>query len=595
MTSRYRLRNAAGVLFLSCLYFFSTIPAAAQSEAVPSGPGPQPGSVLPDQGNVTVNFRDVDIRTVLNYLSDVSGIDIVPSPGVEASVTMRLRNQPWETALDIVTRNHGYAYSKEHGIIRVVPRDHIMTEDVVTEVIQLRNLVRGIELVRQQESRGVDDVSVVERQESLEQVLESVRAMIDLERGENATYIPSVNSIVVTAIPSKINSIKNMIAKIDKKIPQVVLDAKVVEIQLNKEERFGVDWNAVISAAGAKRPITFPFTSEGILRFLPGSQRWFYPDTGYAAVNPLTGEPSGLYSRDFDSPFPTVQAVSVDPSEGMGTDLFSFGTLDFSTFRATLELLDERGDAEILSAPRITTLNNQRATIKVVEKIMLQQTVQATQTANLVTVEFESEQSAREVGVKLTVVPHINEDGDITVNLLPEVSTNQGFQVLDVGGGSNAVALTFNSREANTTIRVKDGETIFLGGLIRKNIDVYENKFPILGDILGGVPFIGNAFKYEAERHRRSEVAFFVTVNIVKDALDSVAATQSWDMYDRYILRQEQNKFGDDSIGKDQGALTLKKGVLSSRQETERIEIPLGGSPADKEERKPLLDFRKGR
>ena len=77
---------------------------------------------MPSQGNVTVNFKDVDILTVLHYLSEVSGVDIIPSPGVKADVTMRLRDKPWEVALDIVTRNYGYIYSREEDIIRVIPK-----------------------------------------------------------------------------------------------------------------------------------------------------------------------------------------------------------------------------------------------------------------------------------------------------------------------------------------------------------------------------------------------------------------------------------------------------------------------------------------
>lgn len=236
---------------------------------------------LPEPGNVTVNFKDVDIKTVLHYLSEVSGVDIVPSPGVDALVTMRLRDKPWEIALDIVTRNYGYAYSSddEQGIIRVMPRGSLQMEEPITEVIVLNNLIREIELSK--EASG-EEVTVEETQESITQLMTAINSMLNIQLGERATYISSINSVIVTAIPGKISEIKNMVALVDKKPPQIILDVKVVEITLTEDERFGIDWNTVITAAGARRPTTFPFRNDGILPFLPGNQRDYYPQTNNA-------------------------------------------------------------------------------------------------------------------------------------------------------------------------------------------------------------------------------------------------------------------------------------------------------------------------
>ncbi|NQT32107.1 MAG: hypothetical protein HQ594_00365 [Candidatus Omnitrophica bacterium] len=458
---------------------------------------------LPKPGNVTVNFKDVDVKTVLHYLSEISGVDIIPSPGVEGTVTMRLRDKPWQVALDIVARNYGYAYSSddEQGIIRVMPKGQLNTEEPITEVIPLNHIIREIELLKQDTG---DDVVAEAKQESILQLIAAVNSILDTRKGEKATFITSANALIVTAIPARISDIKNMITKIDKKTPQIMLDAKIIEIGLTKDERFGVDWNAVVSAAGAVRPTTFPFTNQGVLPFLSSGQRKYYPSTGAGTLN---------------SDFPPINASTLDPFVGILTTsnpLFQYGTLNFSEFTATLSLLQNRGDTEVLSSPRITTLNNQRATIKVVEKIMLQKTAETTQTVGVITVEFEDIDEAREVGVKLTVIPHVNEEGEISVNLLPEVSTrggtdNTGFDELTVGaaGAQTAIALTFNSREANTIVRVKDGETIFIGGLIRKNVAKTDNKLPILGDLFGGIPLIGSLFKYEAENVSRTEVVFF--------------------------------------------------------------------------------------
>ncbi|GAG28303.1 unnamed protein product, partial [marine sediment metagenome] len=233
-----------------------TVETAKPEEAVITPP-------LPEPGNVTVNFKDVEIKTVLHYLSEVSGVDIVPSPGVEGNVTMRLRDKPWEIALDIVTRNYGFAYSRERGIIRVMPKGRLQTEEPITEVISLNYIIQGAE------GEGTE--------QNVTQLIEAIKSVIVEKAGERATFLPSANAIVVTATPARVGTIKDMVAKIDKKTPQIMLEAKIIEVTLNKTDEFGIDWNAVIEATGAARPTTIPFQNDGILKFLPGEQRRYYP------------------------------------------------------------------------------------------------------------------------------------------------------------------------------------------------------------------------------------------------------------------------------------------------------------------------------
>jgi len=578
-------------LVIAVLFFFSaftfTGEAFPQVNVAPSGDegdtqmgivGTEPGAPLPKPGNITVNFKDVDILTVLNYLSEVSGVDIIPTPGVSGRVTMRLRDKPWEVALDIVARNYGFAYSREGDIIRIMPRSMLQTEGTVTEVIPLDHIIRDIDLVKG--GTGTEQVAIASKEETIKQLMGAINSMLSKDRGENATYVTGANAIVITAIPAKISDIRKMVDTIDKKKPQILLDAKVIEIILDDNEQLGIDWNTVISAAGAKRPITFPFTSAGLLSFLPGNQRDYYPQ------GPLTSPPA--LTDETGSPFPDYTNAGFDPlSPAYGVDsLFTYGTLDFSTFTATLRLLDQREGVDIISSPRLTTLSNQKATIKVVEKIMLQKTQETTQTAGIVTVEFEDEDEAREVGVKLTILPHVNAKGEITVNLMPEVSNRvgTGFEVLTVPGGpANTVALTFASREANTRVRVNDGETIFIGGLIRENRTKVHNKFPLLGSLTGGIPGIKHLFNYEQDRIEKTEIVFFVTVHLIRESLDSILDSQTVDLYKQY-----------DTQGKGAGSgkgSALKTGKLTST--TKQVEAGKVNVEAEEKKRKPLFDFRK--
>ncbi len=215
---KYVMKTLALFTILVFLISVSYVDSYAQVNIASTGTGvaepnvvPEPiKQPLPKEGNVTVNFKDVDIKTVLHYLSEVSGVDIIPSPGVDAKVTMRLRDKPWEVALDIVARNYGYVYSREEGIIRVLPKGQLHTEEPITEVIALNNLTREIELTKQDAGDG-ENVIVEEKEESIQQLMTAINSIIDTGKGERATYISSVNAIVVTAIPARISEIKRQL------------------------------------------------------------------------------------------------------------------------------------------------------------------------------------------------------------------------------------------------------------------------------------------------------------------------------------------------------------------------------------------------
>jgi len=590
---------------LLCLDSLAQVDVASSQVDVSSGGVSETAEVtetikqtLPKPGNITVNFKNVDILTILNYLSEVSGVDIIPTPGVKGMVTMRLRDKPWQVALDIVTRNYGYAYSREGDIIRVMPKSMLQTEDTVTEVIFLSHIVREIELKKETTEKISEGVVEVEKkEENITKIMQAIESILSKGRGESAIYIPSANAVVVTAIPAKISSIKEMIAKIDRKPPQVLLEAKVIEIGLDDTEQLGIDWHAVISAAGARRPTTFPFTREGVIEYL-GNSNWQRLYTPY----------SDVVSNSQNPIFPVLDTATTlfNPMTApIANALFSFGTLDFSQFTAVLSAISDREDVNVLSTPRITTLNNQRATIKVIEKWMFQKSVSTTFNASIVTVEFEKDADAREIGIKLTIIPHVNEDDEITVNLIPEVSSNPHFERTAIAAGAGAAATTvfqYASREANTQIRVKDGETIFIGGMIRDQFTKTDDRLPILGDLFGDVPYVGKLFKYESEVVDKTEVVFFVTVHLVKDGIDSIQKSHTVSEFNKFHIdffnkRREREILEFEEKVQEEGVIEpvsspkprLQSGTTSLKKAREIISV--GEQKKSKKENKPWFNF----
>ena len=550
---------------LTAPYAFSDV-SAVQNLSVGASSSSQ---VLPDSGNVTVNFKDVDITTVLHYLSEVSGIDIVPSPEVTGTVTMRLRDKPWAVALDVVTRNRGYVYSidDEKGIIRVMPKAKLEDEEPISEVIFLNYITPGQESL----------MTIAERKNSIEKtslqdyyeakgLFGAIKQI--LSKNETVTYLKNSNALVVTAIPARIQKVKKLIAKIDKKTPQIMLETKIIEVSLDKNDQFGIDWNMVIEASGSRRPTTFPFTNAGLFPMLPGgAQRNFLPVNSGGDFN--------------DTAFPQIDVTSLFDPTALATSgaMFAYGTLDFSQFSAVLRLIDEMDNTNIISSPRVTTLNNQLATIKVTNNFYLQKSIDSTDTARTITVEFETK--ARETGVILEVIPHVNEKNEITVDLHPSVSTVPTFEELEVSGAQNTVAMTFNSREAETQVMVNDGETIFIGGLISETTTAQEHKVPILGDLFGWIPVVGSAVKYNQDNVDKTEIVFFVTVHLIGDVADTINKSGSDNVYDKYCT-------GDNYHSNDKPV--VKTGVLTSNSDT--AEIPVDPFIVETK-KKAFWDFRK--
>ncbi|MDP8258001.1 MAG: hypothetical protein P9L90_01060, partial [Candidatus Aadella gelida] len=565
-------KNGSIIFAVIVLVVTTMLPVDLYGQANVVAPGDEINKALPSPGNVSVNFKDVDIKTVLHYLSEVSGVDIIPSPGVDGVVTMRLRDKPWVVALDIVTRNYGYVYSsdEEAGIIRVIPKDVLQTEEPITVVIPLNYIIQDRELVEREK-----ELAVSERTDNITKLLESVRAIL-APAGEKATYSADSNSIIVTAIPSRVGTVREMLSKIDIETPQIMLEAKIIEITLDRNDQFGVDWNAVITAAGARRPITFPFGPNGQLPFLRGGgQGDYYPQTAIEVV----GDTGNTLTSS--TMFPSIDGnITPDPtSVQTDSSIFSYGTLDFSQFQATLELLDERDDTNIISSPRITTLNNQTASIKVVTNVFLQKSLAATDTANVVSVSFEDE--PREVGVILEVTPHVNDKDEIMVNLAPQVSSNPIFSELAMEDGANTtVAMQYNSREADTQVLVKDGQTIFIGGLITETTTKENHKLPLLGDLLGWIPVLGGAVKYEKDNIDKTEVVFFVTVHLIKNPSNTISAAGP-------VVRRQYDKHYGQKEEEKKTAFAVKKGKVKVTDKKEAVYGQVAPEKSSDKKRKP--------
>ena len=390
--------------------------------------------------NITVDFKDAPIESVLRTLSYKSGVNIVYSRDVTGLVTIRLKDVSWEKALDVILKTYGYAYDydKEANIIRVATPANLKQEELITKVFTLNYATAA-------------------------EVAGSIEKMLTPGRGKVQSDVRT-NLLIITDIPAVFAKIEEVITKLDCRTPQVMIEAKMVKTSLQNYEKLGIDWQ--------------------------------YQST--------TDRPDE-HSLDFHGQFLT------DIGTGSG-GVFKMGTLTADNYAATLEILSDRVDTDILSSPRITTLNNQEASINVGENYPFPTYERNEETGAMQITGYEE----RDVGIKLVVTPTVNAEGYVTMKIHPEVSASAGTVTF-----GDIIVPKITLEEADTTVRVKDGQTVVIAGLIKESTTKDRKKIPLLGDI----PLLGLLFQRKSDTVDKTDLLIFITPTIVGE--ESLTAASS--------------------------------------------------------------------
>jgi len=455
------------------LFFAFTCGSFGQDETKDSSAaGVETGAAETAPGNITMDFKDADINNILRILSYKSGMNIVAGKDVTGLITIRLTDVPWEKALEVVLRTYGYTYEREGNIIRVTTTANLENEELITEIFSLNYA----------KAKDVPD---------------SIKEMLS-NRGK-VKFDDRTNMLIVTDIATNIYKIRGVIEKLDMQTKQVSIETKIIETTLGNADKFGIEWQTKIVATGAKIPVTAPFKSD------------LTAATGYEYV-PIPKPPQDTINYDSQGNAIVTQAIADFPTASIGTPSFpyasvsnfTFGTLDFSQFQAVLEVLSSRGDTKIISNPKITVLNNQEALITVGQTLNIPKYERNVNTGSMEITGYIE----KELGILLKVTPHINAEGYITLNLKPELSSLLRYDQLT----AQVQMPIFSVRRADTQLILRDGQTIAIGGLIsEKDVDKIT-KVPFLGDL----PIIGIPFRKTEKTKEKTDLLFFVTVNLVK-------------------------------------------------------------------------------
>ncbi|MDD3374852.1 MAG: type IV pilus secretin PilQ [Candidatus Omnitrophica bacterium] len=418
------------------------------------------------EGCVTLDFRDADIRNVLQILSYRSGVNIVAGPEVTGLVTIQLTNVPWKNALDVILRTYGYGYEETGSII------------IVTTIENLKKLREDALVLADQES--IITKTFILNYANASDVIVSIEKMIT-QRG-SINFDQRTNTLIVTDSVSNVSLISDVIGRLDATTPQVLIEAKIIETTLSNSENLGIDWTIQTAASGAKRPTTWPFTASSNNKYVKDAK---VDEKG----NPIN-------NLDFPSP---------------GADLFSFGTLNFNQVQAVLEILSTRSNTHILSNPRIVTLNNQTANIVVGSQYPFPEYEYNKDQATMQVVDWEY----KDIGVIFKVTPHVNNSGFVTLDVEPKVTA-----ILDFVQVENTSVPRLSSESASTRVMIADGQTLVIAGLIKNQWTDVKKKVPFLGDI----PLLGLLFQKKEKTLSKTELLIFITPHIITDNIPDDSA-----------------------------------------------------------------------
>ncbi len=501
--------------------------------AAPAAPGNNPAG----QGNVTLDFKEADIASVLKIISYKSGVNIVTTPDVAGNISVRLSDVPWEMALDVILKTYGFGYQKQGNVILVTRIENVAKiaaeEPLQTEIISLKFLdaqdaqkiiipllsPRGkISVLYTRGQKGWQfgtfkigrEAAPANTSKNNEGAVKSETLSYEKnEKGETvmkkAEFDPDVKSkmLVITDTASSLDMIRNVILpKIDIKPKQVLIETKIIEVSRDRLRDIGMDWGL-----GSKDAAT----TNAITTQAAGSSTAIGGHTGtiQTTSNPLV--PS-LFSPA------TSTILGYQPYNAGGE--FIFQKITGTEFEAVIHALEDNADVNTLSAPSLLTLDNQEASMLVGYHTPILESIVTAGTTGTNSTITQTLDYYQEIGIRLNVVPQISEEGYINMIIHPSItSSNSTITATSTAGDSEDATTTtypiIDVREVQTQVLLKDKETIVIGGLLKDVKGRETIGIPFLKDLPWG---LGKIFGRETTTNTKIDLLIFITARIIKES-----------------------------------------------------------------------------
>jgi len=480
-----------------------------------------PGSTGVDtEPRFDLKVNRVAARTFFMGLVQGTPYNMIVHPKVKGSITLDLKNLTVVEVLNTVRDVFGYDYESTNSGFQIYPnsmRTRIFKIDYLDVVRKGNSEMRvssgqvtetsdsssnssgssGTSSNSRSSSTSGSKVSTSSSSDFWKQLSQSVKSIVGNKDGRNVVVNKHSGVIVVHAMPGELRAVDKFVKTTQSIIQrQVILEAKIIEVELSDGYQSGINWSSFGQSAGRNSSILLSQTGGGSV--IGGAGSIIDGNTG--TLNP--------------SNYSGVNGSSTSAFGGV----FSLALKIGNSFTSFLELLETQGDVHVLSSPQVSTINNQKAVIKVGQDEFFITDVDSSTNTSTGT---SSTQSNVELtpffsGVALDVIPQISEDGNITLHIHPTVSTvvEKVKQISLNNTSSLSVPLALSSiRESDTIIRARDGQVVIIGGLMQNSTKNEDAGIPVLGDL----PLIGGLFKHKRKSYKKSELVILLRPVIVKD------------------------------------------------------------------------------
>lgn len=432
---------------------------------------------------LSLNFQNIEVRSLLQVIADFTNFNIVTSDSVSGSVTLRLQDVPWDQALDIILQAKGLGLRKSGNVLWVAPKDEIAAK----EKLDLESIVavQGLEALRTQSFQ----INYAKAEEIAAYLKadgggEKGSARILSARG-SVIAEKRTNQLFVTDIPSKLEQVQQLITKLDIAVRQVLIEARIVEATDTFGKSLGVKLGGVDARAAMGGDGGYQVNGDNRVAF--GTS---YSNLQYTSSNNVAGK------LDANGQFLTMPAVVNYPSLSAPAQ-FAVSIFNASANRfLNLEIsaLEADGKGKVVSSPRVVTADQVQATIEQGEELPYQ----VASASGATSIAF------RKANLKLEVTPQITPEGSIILKL--DVTK-------DTVGRLTTAGFAIDTKHINTSVLVENGGTVVIGGIYAETTKEDETRVPVLGDL----PVLGNLFKTKARSTSKTELLVFITPKMISD------------------------------------------------------------------------------
>jgi general secretion pathway protein D len=478
---------------------------------------------------ISLDFKGMDVVDVLKLLAQRGNINIAIGKNVRGKVTMFLKDVDVYDAFEIILASNDLAYERSGSVLTVMTdkdyerlygqpfRDRRVMKTFGLQYVKAADVSKAVAQVKSKIGRVIvdegantivvlDAPSVIEEAEAVINALDmpvetrvfaldyakadEVKTKLEEKLTPNIGFVQvdeRTNKVILTDLVSKMHEVESLISELDERTREVLIEAKILEVSLNDEFRWGVNWDKVFDTAKIISSVSGPL------------------HIGVNFADAIAGD----------------ILPATDAGETVGGAIQLGDLTSNNSYESMIQVLDSMGKTEILSSPRIVVINNEEASILVGTN----QPYATTGTTISDTVSQTTQQVTYvDLGVKLFVTPTINSNGYITMKIKPEVSSQTGAVAITSEEGTTTRTTEIpiiSTSEAETTVMVRDGNTIVLAGLIEKRNEETTDKVPFFGDL----PLIGRAFRRESKgssnNPERKELVIFLTPHIISGDVES--------------------------------------------------------------------------